>query len=101
MRQAATSDLQEAALDYVRRSWPVFPLHSIAANGRCTCNGPDCSSPGKLARTKDGCKDATIDPETIRRWWTQCPDANIGVATGTPSGLVVLDIDGEGGIGWH
>jgi putative DNA primase/helicase len=26
-------------------------------------------------------------------WWRQWPDANIGVATGAPSGLLVLDVD--------
>jgi hypothetical protein len=28
----------------------------------------------------------------IRRWWTEHPDDNIGIATG-PSNLVVIDID--------
>jgi len=33
---------------------------------------------------------ATTDEATIRRWWTETPDANIGVST---DALVVLDID--------
>lgn len=42
-------------------------------------------------------KDATADPEQIRRMWTARPNASIGVACG-PSRLVVIDIDaGKGG----
>lgn len=36
--------------------------------------------------------------ETIGRWWQRWPSANVGVRTGTSSGLVVLDVDpGHGG----
>jgi hypothetical protein len=38
-------------------------------------------------------KDATTDPSQIKVWWQQWPDANVGIATGPESGLVVLDID--------
>lgn len=34
-----------------------------------------------------------MDPEIIRRWWRQCPRANVAVATGPVSGLLVVDID--------
>jgi hypothetical protein len=33
---------------------------------------------------------ATTDPATIKRWWTETPNANIGMPT---DGLVVLDVD--------
>src|SRR5262249_33686676 len=35
----------------------------------------------------------TTDEATIRRWWKMWPQANIGIATGAGSGLVVLDED--------
>ena len=39
---------------------------------------------------------ATNDLEQVRRWWTENPRYNIGIACG-PSGLVVIDLDvGEG-----
>jgi hypothetical protein len=38
-------------------------------------------------------KDATIDPDVIEHWWRQEPSFNIGVATGTTSGIMVVDID--------
>jgi hypothetical protein len=41
--------------------------------------------------------DATTNPEVIERWWDRMPDANIGIATGKGSNLVVLDVDGPEG----
>jgi len=51
-----------------------------------------------VARTKipfrhsHGHLDATTDMATIRRWWTETPDANIALACAA-SGIVVLDFD--------
>ena len=38
--------------------------------------------------------------EEVEQWWTQWPDANIGIVTGAVSGLVVVDVDGEEGLNW-
>ena len=38
-------------------------------------------------------KDADLAEKTIRTWWTNAPRANIGIATGAASGIVVLDVD--------
>lgn len=84
----------EAALAYARMRWRIFPCHSIV-NCACSCGKPACASPGKHPRTRGGFKDATDDPEQIRKWWTRWPDANIALATG--SGLAVIDIDGPAG----
>ncbi|GAF94460.1 unnamed protein product, partial [marine sediment metagenome] len=86
----------DAALRYAARGWPVLPLHGIRDRG-CTCGRPDCSSPGKHPRTARGLKDATTDNQRIKAWWQQWPDANVGVATGNTSGLVVLDVDPRNG----
>ena len=45
--------------------------------------------------TKNGFKDASKDPSVISSWWKEHPDANIGCATGRPSGIVVLDFDAK------
>jgi hypothetical protein len=82
----------EHALEYARRGWLVFPLHT-PTDGVCSCHKADCGSVGKHPRTMNGVKDATTDDETIRRWWSMWPAANIGLATGAESGLVVVDID--------
>ena len=81
-----------AALAYASGGWPVFPLHTPTAGG-CSCGNPKCEHVGKHPRTKNGLHDATTDAVTIRQWWTQWPDANIGIATGAASGLVGLDVD--------
>jgi Bifunctional DNA primase/polymerase, N-terminal/Primase C terminal 1 (PriCT-1) len=36
---------------------------------------------------------ATTFQGVIEQWWQQWPDANIGVATGGKSGVIVLDVD--------
>jgi hypothetical protein len=91
-----------AALGYAERGWPVFPLHAPvlfgpkkvteAGHAKCSCRQPTCESQGKHPRTPNGLEDATTDPEVIRSWWEQWPDANIGVRTGI--GFDVLDLDG-------
>ncbi len=86
----------EAALAYAGRGWPVFPLHS-AQGEQCSCGRAMCSSIGKHPRTAHGLKDATMSDAQLRSWWATWPDANVGIATGAKSGLVVLDIDPRNG----
>lgn len=74
------SKFAKAALWYARHGWHVFPV-----------------IPGqKEPLTPRGFHDATVDTEQIRKWWTQHPHANIGIATGA-SGLVAVDIDPKNG----
>jgi hypothetical protein len=74
------SDLLAAALDYAARGLPVFP----------------CVPRGKTPAVPRGFHSATTNPATIRRYWTD-PDRNIGIPTGSPSGIWVLDVDGVEG----
>lgn len=48
----------------------------------------------KRPLTFAGHKDATDIPVHIEGWWEEFPDANIGMPTGAPSGIVVIDLDG-------
>lgn len=73
--------LLDTALGYAARGWLVFP----------------CQPRGKQPATAHGLHDATTDPDQITAWWTRTPDANIAIATGTRSGLYVIDIDGPDG----
>ena len=82
----------DASLWYVQNGLPVFPVHSIRG-GFCSCGNPECEHPGKHPRTSRGFKDATKDPEQVRRLWEKWPDANIGIPTGRDSDLLVVDID--------
>ena len=74
--------LRNAALAYAERRWPIFP----------------CKPGQKVPATRNGVKDATCDLDRIRHWWSVDPDRNIGLATGEPSGLWVLDVDGDEGL---
>jgi hypothetical protein len=87
----ASDALKNAALDYARRGWHVFPLHGIV-DGACTCGNASCDNAGKHPRTRNGLKDATSDPDDVAYFWDKHPDANIGLVTG-PSRLAVVDID--------
>jgi hypothetical protein len=90
--------------------WRVHPLHRVD-DGRCSCRKADCRNKGKHPRILKWQTDATSDEGRIRQWWTTWPDANIGIATGTGSGVFVIDVDGPTGRstlerwqqerGWH
>jgi len=71
----------EAAMKLAARGLSVFPVDPIT----------------KAPRTPHGCRDATRDERRILSMWRACPSAGIGVATGKPSGVVVIDIDPSSG----
>jgi putative DNA primase/helicase len=89
--------LLESALQFAGRKWQVFPLHSVQ-DRRCTCGRVCGKNAGKHPRIKGGFKAATTDARQIEAWWRKWPDANIGIATGAVSGLIVIDIDGADGL---
>jgi Bifunctional DNA primase/polymerase, N-terminal/Primase C terminal 1 (PriCT-1) len=66
------------ALALARRGLAVFP----------------CRQRAKLPATEHGVKDATRDPARIAQWWQNDPTYNVAIATGAPSGVFALDIDG-------
>ena len=76
------TSLLDAALRYAAHGWHVFP----------------CGGRGKTPATPHGFKDATVDPGQIRRWWSWDPGYNIGLATGSVSGVFVVDLDGPDGV---
>lgn len=83
--------------NYLKRGWHVLPLHSRGYAGKCDCGRSTCQSPAKHPLTPHGINDATSDIATVRDWIRQWPRANWGIATGSRSGLIVLDIDGPVG----
>jgi hypothetical protein len=66
-----------SAVWYANHGLPVFPL------------APRKKNP----ITDHGLKDATKDPFVIDAWWKDNPEANIGIPMGTPSQLLLLDVD--------
>ncbi len=71
----------DRALEYAQRGWAVLPLKPR----------------DKVPLTKNGVKDASTDPGQVAVWWSQWPDANIGVACGLTSGFFAVDIDPRNG----
>ena len=92
MKEETQNTIMETVLHYAGLGWFVFPCHNINEDGLCTC-GKKCDSPGKHPRTRNGLKDASIDPKQIQKWWRYWPNANIAILTGRGSGLAVLDVD--------
>jgi len=80
------SKLGNAGLEYaVELGWAVFPLRP---------RGKDpASNAGEISGCRGGFYRASSHPEQIDAWWTEIPDANIGLWPG-PSGLLVVDVDG-------
>jgi len=52
---------------------------------------------GKHPRITKWTENASNDFDEVTRWWTQWPSANIGLATGRASGVVVMDVDPRNG----
>jgi putative DNA primase/helicase len=88
---------KNGAIALAEAGWLVFPTHSTNESGRCSCGKPECGSAGKHPRTLAGLKDATADLSVVAQWWTQWPDANIAVRTGSDSRVIVLDVDVKNG----
>jgi hypothetical protein len=92
-----SSPLQSAALQYAAKGLRIIPLHNFI-DGCCTCEKPGCGSPAKHPLTPNGVHAATTDQEIIQQWWSETEGlANVGIATGEDSGLVVVDVDAKSG----
>jgi hypothetical protein len=74
------TSLLAAALKYAGEHLPVFP----------------CQPRGKTPAVAGGFHAAATNPETIKRYW-RIADRNIGIPTGSVSGVWILDVDGEDG----
>lgn len=86
------SSMLNKAVEYADRNWKIFPLHT-AKNSLCSCGNPKCTSAAKHPKIKEWQTVCSSEPSQIKDWWSRWPDANIGLATGSASGLIVLDID--------
>lgn len=78
----AGHDPATAARQYAEAGIPIFP----------------CAAGGKRPLTTHGFHDASTDPSQVARWWARWPRANVGMPTGTASGLEVVDVDVHGAI---
>lgn len=69
--------LSEAAARFAAAGVPVFP----------------CVPGEKRPLVRRGFHDATADAGQVAAWWSRWPAANIGIPTGTASGVEVVDVD--------
>lgn len=82
-RDAAEPAILAAALAYRARGWSVIALRPRDKRPLLPWE--------EFQRRR-------AEPEEIRAWFAQRPDANVGIVTGAISGLLVLDVDaGHGG----
>jgi len=85
-------NLGNSALKYASLGLAVFPCH-FPVDGQCSCKNPQCGNIGKHPKTEHGMKDATLDQTQIKEWWLNDPLANIAIACGSISGIVVAEFD--------
>lgn len=106
------SKLGIAAVAYARLGWRVFPCFPKSKKPMGLCNSTigdgtfcdarlprkdketgatTCKACGTIHEEPGGLYAATTDVETVTRWWTKEPKANIGIRCG--DGLMFLDVD--------
>ncbi|MET0828377.1 MAG: bifunctional DNA primase/polymerase, partial [Microbacterium sp.] len=68
---------RDAAIVFAQAGIPIFP----------------CATHGKRPLTQAGFLEATSDIVQIGAWWARWPVANIGLPTGSVSGIEVVDVD--------
>ena len=71
------STMIEAALEYIKEGFKVFPVRL-----------------DKKPLTEHGLKDATQTQQGVKEYWTKWPDAGIGIVT---DNIIVLDFDAKSG----
>ena len=74
----STPKTEQAALDYLSRGWSAIPIRERAKRPAVAW---------KAFQRK------CVSEETLPDWFGRAPNSNVGIVTGTLSGLVVLDVD--------
>lgn len=77
-----TSSMKNQALFYVKGEGNMPPLSILPLKGKIP------AIPGG-----HGAKGASNSADQVEKWWTDRPNANIGIATGEVNGIVVIDVD--------
>jgi hypothetical protein len=88
------TDLKEFALAYAQQGKPVFPC---SPKTKAPLVEGDRDQDGKLIPGTGGFYKATCNEDQIIAWWTQWPNAWIGVPTGALSDRFIVDLDRKPG----
>jgi hypothetical protein len=91
-----------AAIRYAAEfDWRMVILHRLddgPGGPVCSCEkSGGCKSGGKHPRLPQWPKTATSDAGQIRDYWKEWPGSNVGVALGSGSGIVAIDVDPPNG----
>lgn len=99
--QRDTANMLDSALDYLGQGMPVFPVCSPAFGTHGHWDGSQkrdvpCSG-DKIGKRPlvpwEALQTGLPTGDQVATWWGRWPEANIGMATGALSGIVVLDAD--------
>lgn len=71
---------RNAAIAFARAGVPLFP----------------CAREEKRPLIAAGFHDASCDVDQVETWWARWPNANLGIPTGSASGIDVVDVDAKG-----
>ncbi|MFD2768264.1 bifunctional DNA primase/polymerase [Micromonospora eburnea] len=95
------SEILTAALGYAAAGWPAFLLsrtkRPLANCENCPSDPPAHDPQGCRCLTCHGFYAATRDPKALRRMVSLVPGGMLAIRTGSPSGLVVVDVDPDHG----
>lgn len=95
-QETPETDMTRQALELAEKGFRVFPVYEPTAKG-CSCKTESCLNGGKHPRVLEWQKVATTDAAQIKIWWSKWQGANIGIATGKGSNVIVLDVDANKG----
>ncbi len=86
-----------AATELVRQGFGIVPMFGFGdADAACSCRaGPNCKSPGKHPKARNGVHSAVSSLDGLEELFRG--SVNLGIACGSKSGVVVLDIDPKNG----
>ncbi len=95
-RSYSVLDKLDSAIRLLKADKPPFPL-CWTSEGVCVRHGPRCEHPGKQPLVRGRAYQEHLPTEQeVTDWWTQWPHANIGMATGQISAIMVVDCDSAG-----
>ncbi len=107
MQDVSTSARYDAVVAYIRdRRWATIPLHYVQSDGSCSCrfaatdedHQAGGKSVGKHPISKGWQSGAAMSlADAFSVWGEDMPRANIGIRTGSASGIFVLDEDPDNG----
>jgi hypothetical protein len=90
--------MEQAAEDYAKHGWHVFPVANTPPMKRKVSHSKPPTEPYQRALPPDATLggswsgEETTDVDTVESWWNRWPEAMPGIATGAESNLLVLQV---------